>query len=536
MVDISPKSFRATWVGIMALALFFCLPKLPAQSVTLAWNASPDTSVTGYLVDFGTDASNLYSQIDVGTNTFASIGNLQPGSTNYFEVVAYNAVDAESPPSNLIEYIVPAVPGQTKTNSTARTNSLAAVTVQTNDIISFSLLRSGEGTLVPNLKSNAFLEGKKYTLTAIAARGWVFSNWVSNGMAVSAATRYTFQVESNLAVQANFVPNPFIPVMGTYHGLFYAATNEDEESSGSIVADVTSTGFYTARICKGALSYSFSGDFSLTGAAFKTIARQGLNPLTVELQLDLTNGPMTGSVSDGNWTADLEAFPAIYSAANHAPQAGRYTMLLPGSDDASNQPGGNGFATVTVNDLGYVSLNGTLGDGTPVITSSTVCSQGQWPFYVPLYAGKGSALGWLSFTNNGDIAGQISWFKLPQKTAKLYPGGFTNVTEALGSVYKHTNGVPILGFTDGQLSLTNGDLTLGITDEMGLGTSITSTGPTGDKLTFNTTLGLFNGKVMNPETGKPITVNGVVLQNQNFAAGLFLGTNQSGSVVFSPAP
>jgi hypothetical protein len=63
--------------------------------------------------------------------------------------------------------------------------------------------------------------------------------------------------------------------------------------------------------------------------------------------------------------------------------------------------------------------------------------QGLWPLYVSLYAGKGSIPGWLSFTNKGDISGQIDWFKLPQATAKLYPGGFTNSTEAIGSVSQY---------------------------------------------------------------------------------------------------
>jgi hypothetical protein len=40
---------------------------------------------------------------------------------------------------------------------------------------------------------------------------------------------------------------------------------------------------------------------------------------------------------------------------------------------------------------------------------------------------------------------------------------------------------------------------------------------------------------MNPATGKPIAVNGVVLQNQNLGAGCFLGANESGSVILSPA-
>jgi glutamate dehydrogenase/leucine dehydrogenase len=54
------------------------------------------------------------------------------------------------------------------------------------------------------------------------------------------------------------------------------------------------------------------------------------------------------------------------------------------------------------------------------------------------------------------------------------------------------------------------------------------------KLTFKTSSGMFKSSVMNSETGKPIAVNGIVLQNQNFGAGFFLGTTESGSVLLSP--
>jgi hypothetical protein len=43
-------------------------------------------------------------------------------------------------------------------------------------------------------------------------------------------------------------------------------------------------------------------------------------------------------------------------------------------------------------------------------------------------------LGWLSFTDEGGINGQTFWFKLPQATAKSYPGGFTQSVEAIGSI------------------------------------------------------------------------------------------------------
>jgi hypothetical protein len=142
-------------------------------------------------------------------------------------------------------------------------------------------------------------------------------------------------------------------------------------------------------------------------------------------------------------------------------------------------------------------------------------------------------LGWLSFTNYGNIGGQIAWFKLPQKTAKFYSSGFTNATEVIGSSYKYTQGFPILGYAYASLSLINGDLSGRINDQIGIWPGVLSFNQNGSKLIFNSISGLFSGTVANPETGKPITVNGVVLQYQDFAGGLFLGTNQTGSVVLS---
>jgi hypothetical protein len=347
-------------------------------------------------------------------------------------------------------------------------------------------------------------------------------------------------VESNVVLQADFVTNPFIPIVGTYHGLFYVPNDAAEESSGSFVATVTSAGAFSAKLRLGAGSYSYSGKFSVTGVASKSIPRPGLTPITVDLQLGLTNGPLTGAISDGTWTADLVADAAVYSKANPAPQAGKYTLLIPGSENASAQPGGNGFGAVTVSESGAVTFSGILGDGTAVTSASIVTSEGQWPFYVSLYGGKGSILGWLSFTNDGVISGQTGWFKLPEATAKLYPGGFTNSAETIGSVYQHTNSVSILSFTEGQLTLTNGNLAQSITNQIGVGPDMQATDQgandqSAGKLTFKTSSGLFKGSVTNPETGKPITVNGIILQNQNFGAGYFLGTNESGSVFLSPA-
>jgi len=54
-------------------------------------------------------------------------------------------------------------------------------------------------------------------------------------------------------------------------------------------------------------------------------------------------------------------------------------------------------------------------------------------------------------------------------------------------------------------------------------------------LTINTSSGLIKGTVVDPGTGKPVPVNGVVLEKQNFATGFVPGTSQTGRFHMGPA-
>jgi hypothetical protein len=102
------KSLR--WKAVL-LVLILCISNTirAGQSVTLGWNASTDSNVTGYYVYHGT-ASGVYTiKTDVGTNTVASISGLQEGQTDYFAVTAYNAAKMESAFSAQVPFIVPGV-------------------------------------------------------------------------------------------------------------------------------------------------------------------------------------------------------------------------------------------------------------------------------------------------------------------------------------------------------------------------------------------------------------------------------------------
>ncbi|MFL6594945.1 MAG: fibronectin type III domain-containing protein [Chthoniobacterales bacterium] len=80
------------------------------QSVSLAWNPSPDADVIGYRVELGT-ASGIYTQsVDVQNVTTATVSSLTDGTTYYFAVTAYNSSYGESVASNEVVYLTPGLP------------------------------------------------------------------------------------------------------------------------------------------------------------------------------------------------------------------------------------------------------------------------------------------------------------------------------------------------------------------------------------------------------------------------------------------
>jgi len=138
------------------------------------------------------------------------------------------------------------------------------------------------------------------------------------------------------------------------------------------------------------------------------------------------------------------------------------------------------------------------------------------------------------------MAGVVAWIKPGQTGTKLYPDGFdwpydAERNNAFGSAFARR--VPLLSWTNGVVVLQNGNLTQSITNPFSIGPNNKVAGTNKLKLTFITSgakAGLFSGSVINAATGKPISVNGAVLQSQDMGWGTFVGTNQSGSVLLLP--
>jgi hypothetical protein len=134
---------------------------------------------------------------------------------------------------------------------------------------------------------------------------------------------------------------------------------------------------------------------------------------------------------------------------------------MPGGTTSS--PEGNGHGTATVDGNGVVNFRGFLADGTPVAQRVALSRDGDWPFYVSLYGGQGSLLGWVTVAAQGTselISPRVSWTKPALSTTKYYPQGFLVESPLVGSSYAPPVGTtsPVLNMTDGVISFTGGNL------------------------------------------------------------------------------
>ena len=79
-----------------------------------------------------------------------------------------------------------------------------------------ALQTSGLGTIKPLRDSQVLEVGKKYSIRATAGRDQIFEGWT--GSFVTNVAAFSFTMEPGINLTANFVPNPFAVVKGTYLG------------------------------------------------------------------------------------------------------------------------------------------------------------------------------------------------------------------------------------------------------------------------------------------------------------------------------
>ena len=95
------------WLILLFLCVFLAVFSNSAKAITLAWDPSPDPTVTGYMVHHGTVSGTYTTHVDAGMTNTNVVSNLVPGTTYYFVVTAYNAARVESAYSNQVSKAEP---------------------------------------------------------------------------------------------------------------------------------------------------------------------------------------------------------------------------------------------------------------------------------------------------------------------------------------------------------------------------------------------------------------------------------------------
>jgi uncharacterized repeat protein (TIGR02543 family) len=515
-------NFYDTGAPMIAITAPAANARFTNSAMTLEGNASDSGGVDRVEYQLGTGPF----QVANGTTNWSASIVLAPGTNT----VRVKAID-----SGGIESVVAA------RNFVYAPSSRVTITV------------NGSGSVTPDLDGQLLEIGASYTIGATPAPGNVFSGW--SGGATGTNAVLTFTMQPGLTLAANFTAAPTNAntnslvstnylglAKGLYTGLFYEEQAVQHHSSGFFTLTSTERGRYTASMRTAGRTWALSGRFTAEGKATNVIRRTGTNALIVELQLRLGSevGTLTGQITDGAWVASLLAERMTFHAiTNPAPFAGKYTMVIPGNNDSSVSPGGDGYGTVAVSASGYASFSGTLGDGLPTVSQRVpLTKNGLWPLYASLYSGKGSLMSWMRFADRptDDLNGLLSWIKPSLPATKFYPGGFTNETFALGSLYTPpaTRTNRVLNISNGLVEFSGANLASAFTEEVLLASTnkVFDLGSARLTMNFAFSSGQFRGSVVNPENGKLITFKGAVLQKANVGFGMHSGTNRTGRVSF----
>lgn len=396
--------------------------------------------------------------------------------------------------------------------------------------------------------------GSSFTLSAPAVTTGlpVSYQWMLNGVPIPGATGSTLTVSnfdpSGAGVYAVTITDANGSVAslvarvssqlpaGSYNGLFYYDGDVNDDTSGFITLNLTSSQSYSASIRQQGHQYSFTGKFSGNSSTVQ-VKRTGKAPATVTISAATGGeGKITGVVRDTTRNIPLVMQRAVYSAAKPTPQAGAYTLSLAGLSTPS-APNGHGYGNVKITPAGRITFTASLSDNTTVSQSVGVAKSGVWPVYAPAYRGHGSVLGWLSFnpTNVNACTGTLRWVKSRLAGGTNYSSGFATKIPVAGSTFTAAQSGLGIHLNNSSIVMDGAKIYSAVNDPI-VGTNqntiVFSQSSAGNgTLTVTAKNGQFKGQVYNPVTHANTSVKGVVLQNQGYAAGYFLSSGLSGRIV-----
>jgi hypothetical protein len=357
----------------------------------------------------------------------------------------------------------------------------------------------------------------------------VFSNYT--GSVSSTNKTITFVMQTNFAVTANFVVDPFANTGDVYMGLFYETNVVHTDRAGSFNLTLSKSGTFSGTINIANTPTAYAGRFGVDGTA--VITNLTAANLTMTLQADITQGTadvIRGTVSGSNWSAPIQANRHLNALV---PQAGSYVVSMDGTGDGSTYPSGDSLMTLLVDAGGETTWYTMLSDGQTFKGQAYLSKDGLLPLYGSVNSGSELVIGWLNVTNllTNSVFGQPVWVK-NSGSAGLYPNGYYLNMPLEGSTYANP-GTRLLNITNGLAFTAGGDLTASLTNAIvwTAGNQI-QTGQT-NKLQIaisssSLNLGTCIGSITN-QAGATLSIRGGMLQQQNVMKGFYTGPSSAGS-------
>jgi hypothetical protein len=514
------------------------------KSVSLSGNLG--SGIGGGLY-FGVVKTNAASML---TLTISNLGNISLNVTNIvsslpvFTVSSSNAAIAPGASEAVTVTFAPTEP--TNYNGMITVYSDATNGIQSTPVSGFgantntllTILIHGPGRVTPVLTKTPLKLGHRYTLTAVASNGCIFSNW--SGSLNTYSNPLSFYMSNGTIFEATFVTNPFFQYYkGAYNGLFMQTNGVTDQTAGMLKSlMVNRLGNYTGVLWINGASHALSGKFNVFGQATNVIHRSSSQggPLDVELNLlTMSNAPaeLVGTISGTNGETPWMA-PLIADQAASMTNSARYTLTI-GPDTnspASNSvPIGDGYALLS-DHQGTVMITGGLADGTTFSQSVPASAEKEVPVYAHLYGGKGLVLGWINLGTND--TGPLYWI-YPGKSGTLFTNAFTNINPVALSPWSNnppTNMLPtslqLVDMTEGAAPQTN-TYVLTISNNYQLGAVSGSNELSGsiNPKTGQLTLSIGSGESM-------INGHGAVLLNSTNGGGYFSTNTVSGAILLNP--
>ncbi len=313
--------------------------------------------------------------------------------------------------------------------------------------------------------------GIRYTISAKPKPGFIFQGWTANdftGTGVTTAAQevpvLTFTMREGLELQANFMPNPFVPaITGVYQGLVRvdsgtSAVPAGNVTTGALSAKITTTGAFSGRILIDGSNLPFSGVFHHDGTARfgKTrahsirLARKRRPPLVLSLAVDMGGGAqsLSGSVTQtlpGNVLAasTFTGYRAAFSAISPVPailagttaKGQRYNVITSADSFLNTRPidtypQGSSVGRLIVTPEGKASWTLSLADGSSATGSALLSKDWRFPLYSSLYKGGGCFTSWVTLDttlpdSDLDISSPL-WFRPQVLSSQYYPSGWAD--------------------------------------------------------------------------------------------------------------